>query len=90
MSFNSSEWISLQHHVNSTAANIPKEHNLDTCSRMFMNSSVKGEGKNNIDVIEILIYSPFTNAKTERRFSRIAHVESDFKSRSPVSMLPDK
>ena len=38
-----SEWISVQHHDIATAANSPKEHYLNTCSRMFMSSSIRGE-----------------------------------------------
>ena len=36
--------------------------------------------KNVLHVTEILPYTPFTNAKIERRFSRITRVEPDLKS----------
>ena len=83
MSFISGEWISLLHHIIATAADSPKKHYLNTCSRMFMSFSVKDKWKNVLYVIEILLYTPFTNAKIERRFSQTVPVKSD-------SMLLDK
>ena len=76
----SSEWITLQQHLIPTVANNPKEHYLDIWRRMFVNANVKSECKNVLHIIEILLCTPFTNAKVERGFSRMARVKSDFRS----------
>ena len=83
----SSEWLALQHHLIPTVANNPKEHYLDIWSRMYINSDVKEECKNVLHLIEILLCTPFTNAKVERGFSRMARVKSDFRSQLSHSHL---
>ena len=52
-----------------------------------MNSDVKDECKNVLHLIEILFCTPFTNAKVERGFSRMARVKSDFRSQLSRSRL---
>ena len=80
MTLITSEWITLQQHLIPTVENNPKEYYLGIWSRMFMNSNVKEECKNVLHLIEILLCTPFTNAKVERGFSRMARVKSDFRS----------
>ena len=52
-----------------------------------MNSDVKDECKNVFHLIEILLCTPFTNAKVERGFYRMARVKSDFRSQLSRSRL---
>ena len=75
-----SEWITLQSHLIPTVANNPKEHYLDIWSKCFMNSDVRDECNTVLHLIESLLCTPFTNAKVERGFSRMARVKTDFRS----------
>ena len=54
------------------------EHYLDLRKNIFANNSVKQDCKNILLVFEILFVTPFTNAKVERGFSRMARVKTDF------------
>lgn len=49
--------------------------------RIFTNSDVLTECSNILHVFEILLITPFTNAKVERTFSRMARVKCDWRNR---------
>ncbi len=54
---------------------------LDVWKKIFINADVKRECRNVLDIIEILLVTPFSNAKLERMFSRMARVKCDWRNR---------
>ena len=54
---------------------------LDVWKKIFTNADVKRDCRNALDIIEILLVTPFSNAKLERMFSRMARVKSDWRNR---------
>ena len=75
------EWISLKTHVIPIIKNNPKEHYVTTWQRIFKSDYVRDDCGNILHIIEILLCTPFTNAKLERMFSRMACVKTDFRNR---------
>ena len=61
-------------------ANNPNEHYLKLWSKVLTNTEIKTECKNVLRIFEILLCTPFTNAKVERGFSRMARVKTDFRN----------
>ena len=53
---------------------------LDVWRKIFTNATVRRECRNVQDIIEILLVTPFRNAKLERMFSRMARVKSDWRN----------
>ena len=54
---------------------------LDVWKKISTNADVKHKCRNGLDIIEILLVTPFSNAKLERMFSRMAYVKSDWHNR---------
>ena len=51
------------------------------CRKLLVNESVKSQCSDVLHVIELLLITPFTNAKLERMFSRMNRVKTDFHNR---------
>ena len=51
------------------------------CQKLLVNESVKSQCSDVLHVIELLLITPFTNAKLERMFSRMNRVKTDFRDR---------
>ena len=49
--------------------------------KLLVNESVKSQCSDVLHVIELLLITPFTNAKFERMFSRMNRVKTDFRNR---------
>ncbi|XP_057291390.1 zinc finger protein 862-like [Hydractinia symbiolongicarpus] len=81
------EWISLQSHIIPIVINNPREYYLKVWKRVFTNEHIRKDCENILHIIEILLCTPFTNAKVERGFSRMARVKSDFRSHLSRDML---
>ena len=75
------EWVALKTHVLPIITNNPKEFYLKIWQRVFNADLVKEECGNILHIIEILLCTPFTNAKLERMFSRMARVKTDYRNR---------
>ena len=60
---------------------------LKTWKRVFTSVAVKNECGNILHIFEILLIMPFTNAKLERMFSRMARVKTDYRNRLKRSKL---
>ena len=54
---------------------------LEVWKSIFTNDNVKRECKNVLYVIELLLITPFTNAKLERVFSRINQIKTESRNR---------
>ena len=74
------EWATLQTYLMPIVANNPNEHYLKLWSKVLTNTEIKTECKNVLHIFEILLCTPFTNAKVERGFSRMARVKTDFRN----------
>ena len=53
-------------------------NHLDVWKRLFLNEILKTDCADMLQIIEILLITPFTNAKLEQMFSRMNRVETDF------------
>ena len=82
------EWVALQAHLIPLVANNLNEHYLNIWKRVLANKEIKIECKNVLHIFEILLCTPFTNAKVERGFSRMARVKTDFRSQLSSSRFP--
>ena len=67
--------------------NNPAEHYLNIWPRVFKSEEIKSECGNIPHIIEILLCVPFSNAKLERMFSRMAHVKNDYRNRLGKDLL---
>ena len=54
---------------------------LEVWKSIFTNDNVKRECKNVLHVIELLLITPFTNAKLERVFSRMNRIKTESRNR---------
>ena len=76
-----SEWDILKNIIHPMLVNNPKASYLDTWKYIFCNEGVKKECGNILHIFEILLITPFTNAKVERVFSRMARVKTNWRNR---------
>ena len=67
--------------------NNQKESYLEICRRSFANAELMSDCKNVMDLFEILLVVPFTNAIAERLFSRMNRVKIDVRNRLSRSRL---
>ena len=61
-------------------ANNPKQKYLEIWKTIFTNEVVLRECRNALDIFELLLICPFSNAKLERMFSRMNRVKSDWRN----------
>ena len=73
------QWSSLKQRVIEIKKGCATKLNyLDVWQKLLVNESVKSQCPNVLHVIELLLITPFTNAKLERMFSRMNRVKTDF------------
>ena len=75
------ELSALRSYILPIIENNKSEHYLDLWKKIFTNNAVKQDCKNILYIFEILLITPFTNAKVERGFSRMARVKTDYRNR---------
>ena len=72
------EWDRLKVEINSFSKN---EKDYLNIWRKVFSSTIKNERKNFLNIIEILLNTPVTNAKLERMFSCMLKVKTDQRNR---------
>jgi len=60
---------------------------LDIWRNVFNDETIKSECKNVLHVFEIMLITPFTNAKVERIFSKMNRIKTDTRNRLSRSRL---
>lgn len=76
------QWAMLKQRVDEIKKGCTTSLNyLDVWRRLFLNKGVKSRCADVLHIIEILLITPFTNAKLERMFSRMNRVKTDFRNR---------
>ena len=75
------EWMTLKTHMIPLIKNNQKEHYIDIWQRVMKSESIVNDCSNILHIIEILLCTPFSNAKLERMFSRMARVKTDYRNR---------
>ena len=78
----SNQWSSLKQRVIEIKKGYATKLNyLDVRQKLLVNESVESQCSDVLHVIELLLMTPFTNAKLERMFSRMNSVKKDFLNR---------
>ena len=54
---------------------------LEIWPKLLRNKDVQASCSNVLHIIELLLITPFTNAKLERMFSRLNRVKTDYRNR---------
>ena len=72
----SEEWFTLKAYVTPIVKNHKKVKYHQIWKKIFEDSDLEKECENVLHVIEILLITPFANAKVERLFSRINRVKT--------------
>ena len=74
------EWMTLKMHMVLLIKTNQKEHYIDIWQCVMKSESIVNDCSNILH-IEILVCTPFSNAKLERMFSRMAQVKTDYRNR---------
>ena len=74
------EWVVLKSYLFPLISNPKKSKYLDIWKIVFTNKDLMKECRNILDVFELFLICPFTNAKLERMFSQMNRVKSDWRS----------
>ena len=74
------ELSALRNYIIPIIENNNSKHYLDLWQKIFPYSSVTNGYKNILLILEIFLITPFTNAKVELGFSRMARVKTDFRN----------
>ena len=82
-----SEWLTLKTHMIPIVRKNPDENYLKIWQQVFKSTEIQSECNNIFHVIEILLCTPFSNAKLERMFSRMARVKNDYRNRLSRDLL---
>ena len=69
--------MTLKTYVTPIRNNSPKVTYLEIWKHVFSSENIIKECKNVIHIFEILLITPFSNAKLERMFSRMLRVKND-------------
>ena len=73
------QWSSLKQRVIEIKKGCATKLNyLDVWQKLLVNESIKSQCSNILHVIELLVITPFTNAKLKKMFSRMNRVKMDF------------
>ena len=75
------EWDTLKQFVSPMVAGLVNVDYLEIWSKIITNSDVKKSCANVLHLIELLLITPFTNAKLERVFSRMNRIKTDSRNR---------
>ena len=81
------EWMTLKTPMVPLIKNNQKEHYIDIWQRIMKSESIVYDYSNILHIIEILLSTPFSNAKLERMFSRMARVKTDYRNRLGRTLL---
>ena len=81
------EWGILQTYIFPMLQNNPKEYYLNIWEKIFNDENVKRECQNILHLFEILLITPFSNAKLERMFSCMLRVKNDWRNRLGAERL---
>ena len=81
------EWLALKMHMIPIIKNNPKEHYINIWQRVMKSDIISNDCPNILHIIEILLCMPFSNAKLEQMFSRMARVKTDYHNRLSRSLL---
>ena len=74
------EWVVLKSYMLPIISNNKKSSYLDIWKIVFTNATIIKECRNVLDIFELFLICPFTNAKLERMFSRMNRVKTDWRS----------
>ena len=74
------QWDTLKNRVKHTVSGLKDVNYLEVWAKLLTNKSVKEDCSDVLHVIELLLITPFTNAKVERMFSRMNRVKTDWRS----------
>ena len=72
------EWVVLKSYMLPIISNNKKSSFLDICKIVFTNATIIKECRNVLDIFELFLISPFTNAKLERIFSCMNRVKTNW------------
>ena len=75
------EWMTLKTYVTPIRNNSPKVIYFEIWKRVFSNEYIVEECKNVLHIFEILLITPFPNARLERMFSRMLRIKNDWRNR---------
>ena len=70
----------LKNCVKHTVSGLKDVNYLEVWAKLLTNKSVKEDCSVVLHVIELLLITPFTNAKVERMFSQMNRVKTDWRS----------
>ena len=72
------EWLVLKSYMLPIISNNKKTYYLHIWKIVFSNEAILKECRNVLDIFELFLICPFTNAKLERMFSRMNRVKNDW------------
>lgn len=75
------EWDMLKIFIKPMVNSSPKPYYLNVWKNVFTNEDIRKDCRNVLHIIELLLITPFTNAKLERVFSRMNRVKTDSRNR---------
>ena len=75
------EWDCLKAFVLPMITGVDSIDYLEVCPKFLTNKDVQPSCSNVLHIIELLLITPFTNAKLERMFSQLNHVKTDYRNR---------
>ena len=81
------KWTRLKTYIYPLLHNSPDQLYLEVWHRTFINGEAMAECNNIMQIFEILLIVPFTNAIVEHLFSRMNRVKTDFRNRLSRSRL---
>ena len=73
------EWLVLKSYMLPIISNNKKTY-LDIWKIVFSNEAIVKECRSILDIFELFLICPFTNAKLERMFSHMSRVKNDWRS----------
>ena len=74
------EWVVLKSYMLPIISNNKKSSYVDIWKIVFTNATIIKERRNVLDIFELFLICPFTNAKLERMFFRMNRVKTDWHS----------
>ena len=79
--------MTLKTHMVPLIKNNQKEHYIDIWQGVMKSEWIVNDCSNILHIIEILLCTPFSNAKLERMFSRMTWVKTDYRNRLGRTLL---